>query len=83
MGSSLSYGVYWNCDDLYLVNAYLLMDMLSFIIYIQKFKKFSISKSLEWNLKENPNPKTICSLRREHVLEDKVWELICKNENAF
>lgn len=47
MGSSFFYGVYWNCDDLYLANAYLLMDMLSFLIYMQKFNKISVPRSLE------------------------------------
>lgn len=70
MGSSFFYWVYWNSDDLYLATAYLLMDKLSFLIYMQ----ISLPKSLEWNVKENPDPQTICSVMREHVVDDKVWE---------
>lgn len=52
MGSSFFCWIYWNCDDLYLANAYLLMDMLSFLIYMQKFNKISVPKCLEWNVNE-------------------------------
>lgn len=50
------------------------MDMLSFLIYMQKFNKGSVPKRLEWNVKENPIPQTICSVKRVNVVEDKVWE---------
>lgn len=50
------------------------MDMLSFFIYMQKFDKNSVPKRLERNVKENPIPQTIYSVRRVNVVEDKVWE---------